>query len=524
MALVRAEEIQMKVRKNIVEISFIVMTCALNLSCNGEHMQLQDLSGGIEDTPTEPNAAGGSTITYDGQVRAIFQKRCAYCHNSSSSIPNWLDYATAFSYRTAIYQKVVVEKSMPMAPYNTAMTDDERKIIGEWVNAGAPKSSDTPGAPAEAATPSPGAPPVTPASGGGSGGGSGGELSGSTPDFQNDILPIFQQRCATCHNATSSIPNWLDYNTAFQYKDQIYQRVFVDKTMPLNNATGMTDDERKKVADWVNAGAPGSSGNTLPDPISSGTPTTTPEPSPTSTPAPNPTPSDGPTPTPSCGTCQDNLTLDLNKAIVAGDSAQVEKLLHQGACINSSFRGGTPLLWAAQSGDTSVAQFLISNGSDPNAQVSADAPESNGGSLANFVGFTPLMFAVKNEDVALIKVLMSHEANTSLKSANGTTALSLAQQITDGAKRTLILQMLGTTAAPTYTKDIQPIFQSRCAMCHNATSSIPNWLDYGTAYQKRAKIYDRVVKIKDMPLGNATGMTDNERALVGKWIDSGAAE
>jgi uncharacterized membrane protein len=35
------------------------------------------------------------------------------------------------------------------------------------------------------------------------------------------------------------------------HKAQIYQQVVVQRAMPLNNATGMTDDERALVARWA---------------------------------------------------------------------------------------------------------------------------------------------------------------------------------------------------------------------------------------------------------------------------------
>ena len=35
-----------------------------------------------------------------------------------------------------------------------------------------------------------------------------------------------------------------------------------------------------------------------------------------------------------------------------------------------------------------------------------------------------------------------------------------------------------------------------------------------------ALIYTQAVLKKAMPLGNATGMTDEERAVIGKWFES----
>ena len=40
--------------------------------------------------------------------------------------------------------------------------------------------------------------------------------------------------------------------------------------------------------------------------------------------------------------------------------------------------------------------------------------------------------------------------------------------------------------------------------------------------QHAAKVYQRAVQTKDMPLANMTHMTDEERALIGAWFEAGA--
>jgi uncharacterized membrane protein len=35
-------------------------------------------------------------------------------------------------------------------------------------------------------------------------------------------------------------------------------------------------------------------------------------------------------------------------------------------------------------------------------------------------------------------------------------------------------------------------------------------------------MYQQVVMTKQMPMNNATGITDEERALIGRWFQSGA--
>lgn len=74
----------------------------------------------------------------------------------------------------------------------------------------------------------------------------------------------------------------------------------------------------------------------------------------------------------------------------------------------------------------------------------------------------------------------------------------------------------------TYTKDIKPLFKKRCEMCHNASNPSLNWMDYDTAFKKRKEIKDRVFVKKDMPMGNATNITEPERKEIADWVDQGA--
>jgi uncharacterized membrane protein len=76
----------------------------------------------------------------------------------------------------------------------------------------------------------------------------------NSPTYTKDIKPIFEKRCAQCHNSNWPARNWMDYNTAKQFKNQIKLRV-ENKTMPPGNNTQMTEDERKKVIQWVKDGA-----------------------------------------------------------------------------------------------------------------------------------------------------------------------------------------------------------------------------------------------------------------------------
>ena len=75
------------------------------------------------------------------------------------------------------------------------------------------------------------------------------------------------------------------------------------------------------------------------------------------------------------------------------------------------------------------------------------------------------------------------------------------------------------------------IIQARCASCHSAKPSDPQFpvapgnVQFDTAERitaMAARIKDRAVVNKTMPFLNRTQMTEQERAELGKWIDLGA--
>ena len=77
----------------------------------------------------------------------------------------------------------------------------------------------------------------------------------------------------------------------------------------------------------------------------------------------------------------------------------------------------------------------------------------------------------------------------------------------------------------------QEILQRRCVSCHAAKPSNPSFPapPSGITLEEPRRIHDlaprimvRAVITKTMPLGNLTGMTDEERAALGAWIAQGA--
>lgn len=79
-----------------------------------------------------------------------------------------------------------------------------------------------------------------------------------------EIYPIFQERCVSCHSANptddvwTAPPNGVVYDTPqdiVKLTDKIMQRVVITKTMPQNNKTGITPEEREKIRCWIEQGA-----------------------------------------------------------------------------------------------------------------------------------------------------------------------------------------------------------------------------------------------------------------------------
>lgn len=83
------------------------------------------------------------------------------------------------------------------------------------------------------------------------------------------------------------------------------------------------------------------------------------------------------------------------------------------------------------------------------------------------------------------------------------------------------------TNAPVTFAEVRHIIDRRCTECHSATptdpvfTTAPLGVMFDTPeeiYARRARILERAVVTKTMPLGNKTGMTDKERSVVSRWL------
>ena len=72
--------------------------------------------------------------------------------------------------------------------------------------------------------------------------------------------------------------------------------------------------------------------------------------------------------------------------------------------------------------------------------------------------------------------------------------------------------------------DVRKVLEQRCYQCHGEQLQMKNVrLDSPQALRQHAQaVYQQSVVGKAMPLNNATGITDAERALIGQWFLAGA--
>jgi uncharacterized membrane protein len=71
---------------------------------------------------------------------------------------------------------------------------------------------------------------------------------------------------------------------------------------------------------------------------------------------------------------------------------------------------------------------------------------------------------------------------------------------------------------------IEHVLEQRCYMCHGAQVQMKNVrLDTPEGVKTNAQmVYQQVVVLKQMPMNNATGLTEAERALIAEWFKAGA--
>lgn len=85
------------------------------------------------------------------------------------------------------------------------------------------------------------------------------------------------------------------------------------------------------------------------------------------------------------------------------------------------------------------------------------------------------------------------------------------------------VQAVAVPATVSYAQ-VKPVIDQRCVMCHGEALQSKNVrLDTPDALKQHAQaVYQQVVVTRLMPMNNATGLTEEERALIGQWFKGGA--
>ena len=89
-------------------------------------------------------------------------------------------------------------------------------------------------------------------------------LKNADPVSYAEIQEIFSARCITCHSANPTddvwkiAPNGVMFDSPDQIvklTDKILNRVVITKTMPQDNKSGMSQEERDLIEIWIYQGA-----------------------------------------------------------------------------------------------------------------------------------------------------------------------------------------------------------------------------------------------------------------------------
>ncbi|MBU7576407.1 MULTISPECIES: urate hydroxylase PuuD [unclassified Hydrogenophaga] len=85
------------------------------------------------------------------------------------------------------------------------------------------------------------------------------------------------------------------------------------------------------------------------------------------------------------------------------------------------------------------------------------------------------------------------------------------------------VQAVAVPATVSYAQ-VKPVIDQRCVMCHGEALQSKNVrLDTPDALKQHAQaVYQQAVVTRLMPMNNATGLTEEERALIGQWFKGGA--
>lgn len=121
-------------------------------------------------------------------------------------------------------------------------------------------------------------------------------------------------------------------------------------------------------------------------------------------------------------------------------------------------------------------------------------------------------------------------ANMPSPASSAPTAKVETSATTDAANEVLEIAEGSHTGGVSFAA-INKVIQERCSVCHSATPThaafavAPGGVILDTAEEIKTnvpRIMAQSVQTKVMPLGNLTQMTDEERSLIGTWVEQGA--
>ena len=121
----------------------------------------------------------------------------------------------------------------------------------------------------------------------------------------------------------------------------------------------------------------------------------------------------------------DAQTRGMLMAVSEGDLPKVSQVLSEGCAVDvQDDELNTALMFAAES-EPLIVELLLESGADPDRQ--------------NASGATALMYAIRAEDMDSIRLLMQHNASTSIRSRDGRTPIDIARQTGSEAIMRLVL-------------------------------------------------------------------------------------
>ena len=229
----------------------LVLCLAIGLGCQYKYEKTPAGGGGDSgDVAGDGNNNSGSSVTPGfADVRSqILAPKCLECHSSAGGNRGGINletYANAKRMGNALVSSVAND-FMPLN--RTPLTAAEKRLLTQWVQAGAPENP-------VAASPAPGpgqGPAPAPAP----------DLDPSNPEEMDPSLDwatvsglVIEPSCVGCHSNPSNKGgvNLETYRNTLRDLEDVKEAVEKDE-MPLRSS--LTAQQKKLILDWIAAGAP----------------------------------------------------------------------------------------------------------------------------------------------------------------------------------------------------------------------------------------------------------------------------